>query len=97
MQALLLRAFALHKRRDRLAASTLSPSRGNLRRRLARCLALEPEPTQGQRLKQRYPALQAPRFLCLEDASIPPTPNSSEPAMRRRTVFRQVTNGFWSD
>src|SRR5438270_782596 len=58
MKALLLRAFAMHKRRDRLAASTLSQYRGDLRRRLARCLALEPETTQGQRLKKRYTAIQ---------------------------------------
>ena len=40
MKALFLRAFAIHKRRDRLATSTLSQYRGDLRRRLAGCLAL---------------------------------------------------------
>jgi transposase len=70
MQALLLRAFAMHKRRDRLAESTLSQYRGDRRRRLARCLALEPETTQGQRLKKRYTAIQNHLFLFLEDASL---------------------------
>jgi len=97
MQALLLRACAMHKRRDRLAASTRSQYRGDLRRRLARCVALEPDTTQGQRLKKRYTAIQDHLFLCLEDASLPPTTNSSEQAMRMSTVFRKVTNGFRSD
>jgi transposase len=97
MKALLLRAFAMHKRRDRLAESTLSQYRGDLRRRLARCLALEPDTAQGQRLKKRYTAIQDNLFLFLEDASIPPTNNSSEQAIRMSTVFRKVTNGFRSD
>jgi transposase len=33
----------------------------------------------------------------LEDAAIPPTNNSSEPAIRMSTVFRKVTNGFRSE
>jgi len=36
-------------------------------------------------------------FLFLEDATIPPTNNSSEQAIRMSTVFRKVTNGFRSD
>jgi transposase len=72
MKALLLRAVAIHKRRDRLAASTLSQYRADLRRRLAGCLALEPDNTHGQRLKKRYTAIQDNLFLFLEDASIPP-------------------------
>jgi transposase len=32
----------------------------------------------------------------LEDPSIPPTNNSSEPAIRLSTVFRKVTNGVRS-
>jgi transposase len=97
MKALFLRAFAIHKRRDRLAASTLSQYRGDLRRQLAGCLALEPDTTHGQRLKKRYTAIQENLFLFLEDASIPPTNNSSEQAIRMSTVFRKVTHGFRSD
>jgi len=33
----------------------------------------------------------------LEDASVPPTNNSSEQAIRMSTIFRKVTNGFRSD
>jgi transposase len=97
MKALFLRAFAIHKRRDRLAAFTLSQYRGDLRRRLAGCLALEPDTTHGPRLKKRYTAIQENLFLFLEDASIPPTNNSSEQAIRMSTVFRKVTHGFRSD
>ena len=97
MKALLLRALAMHKRRDRLAESTLYQYRGDRRRRLARCLALEPETTQGQRLKKRSTAIQDHLFLFLEDASIPPTNHSSKQAIRMCTVFRKVTNGFRSD
>jgi transposase len=97
MKALFLRAFAIHKRRDRLAASTLAQYRGDLRRRLAGYLTREPATTHGQRLKKRYTAIQENLFLFLEDASIPPTNNSSEQAIRMSTVFRKVTHGFRSD
>jgi transposase len=33
----------------------------------------------------------------LDDATIPPTHNTSEQAIRMSTVFRKVTNGFRSD
>ena len=56
-----------------------------------------PDNAQGRRLKKRSTAIQDHLFLCLEDASIPPTNNSSEQAIRMRTVFRKVTNGFRSD
>jgi transposase len=35
--------------------------------------------------------------LFLDDASIPPTNNSSEQALRMSTVFRKVTNCFRSE
>ena len=95
MKALLLRAFAMHKRRDRLAESTLSQYRGDLRRHW-RGSGFDPDSTQ-QSLKKRYTAIQDHLFLFLEDASIPPTNNSSEQAIRMSTVFRKVTNGFRSD
>jgi transposase len=36
-------------------------------------------------------------FLFFDDASVPPTNNSSEPAIRMSTVFRKVTHGFRSE
>ncbi len=50
----------------------------------------------GIRLKKRYTKIQDSLFLFLEDASVPPTNNSSEQAIRMSTIFRKVTNGFRS-
>ena len=97
MQRVLLRAFAIHKRRDALAASTLYQYRCDLRRRVDRCLASQPTNPHGLRLQKRYTKIQENLFLFLDDASIPPTNNSSEQAIRMSTVFRKVTNGFRSD
>jgi transposase len=97
MKAVLLRAFAIHHRRDTLAASTLYQYRCDLRRRVHRCIALQPTNPHGRRLQKRYANIQHHLFLFLEDVAIPPTNNSSEQAIRMSTVFRKVTNGFRSD
>jgi len=96
MKAILLRAFAIHKRRDTLAASTRYQYRCDLQRRVDRCLASQPTNTHGRRLRKRYTKIRDDLFLFLDDASIPPTKNSSEQAIRMSTVFRKVTNGFRS-
>jgi len=92
-----LRAFAIHKRRDTLAASTLYQYRCDLQRRVSRCLALQSANPHGRRLQKRYAKIQDSLFVFLEDAAIPPTNNSSEQAIRMSTVFRKVTNGFRSE
>jgi transposase len=97
MKAVLLRAFAIHKRRDTLAASTLYQYRYDLQRRVHRGLALQSTNPHGRRLQKRYAKIQDHLFLFLEDASIPPTNNSSEQAIRMSTIFRKVTNGFRSN
>jgi transposase len=97
MKKLLLRAFAIHKRRTKLKENTLYQYRCDLKRRLAQCLDIEPTHKDGVRLKKRYTKIQDSLFLFLEDASIPPTNNSSEQVIRMSTVFRKVTNGFRSD
>ena len=97
MKRLLLRALAIHKRRDTLAVSTHYQYRLDIKRRLRRCLDLDPDQADGIRLRKRYEAIQQNLFLFLEDASIPPTNNSSEQAIRMSTLFRKVTNGFRSD
>ena len=97
MKAVLLRACAIHKRRDTLAASTLYQYRCDLSRRLDRCLASQPTNPHGRRLQKRYAKIQDHLFLFLEDAAIPPTNNASEQAIRMSTVFRKVTNGFRSN
>ena len=97
MKAVLRRAFAIHHRRDTLAASTLYQYRGDLQRRVDRCLASQPTNRQGRRRQKRYAKIRDHWFLFLEDVAIPPTNNSSEQAIRMSTVFRKVTNGCRSD
>jgi len=58
MKAVLLRAFAIHKRRDTLAASTLYQYRCDLQRRVDRCLASQPTNAHGRRLQKRYAKIQ---------------------------------------
>lgn len=50
----------------------------------------------GRRLQKRYAKIQDHVFLFLEDATIPPTNNARDQAIRRSTVCRKVTNGFRS-
>jgi transposase len=96
MQAILWRALALHRRRDTLAASTLSQDRGDLQRRVDRCIASQPPNSHGKRRQKRSAKIRDSWFLLLDDAAIPPTNHSSEQAMRMSTVFRRVTTGFRS-
>jgi transposase len=93
----LLRAFVIARRRGHLADSTLYQYRCDLQRRLERALRLEPIQADGIRLCKRYRQIKAHLFLFLEDATIPPTNNSSEQAIRMSVVFRKVTHGFRSD
>jgi transposase len=78
MEAVLLRAFAIHKRRNSLAASTLYPYRCDLQRRVHRGLALQPANSHGRRLRKRDAKIQDHLFLFLDDAAIPPTNHASE-------------------
>lgn len=97
MKRVLLRAFAIHTRRDTRAASPLYQYRCDLRRRVDRCLARQPTNPHGLRLQKRSAKIQENLCLFLEDATVPPTHNSSEQAIRMSTVFRNVTNGCRSD
>lgn len=97
MKRVILRAFAIHKRRGTLAQSTLYQYRLDMRRRLEECLRLDPAQEDGIRLKKRYADLRENLFLFLEDATIPPTNNSSEQAFRMSKVFLKVTNCFRSE
>jgi len=71
--------------------------RCDLERRLNYCLALTPTQKDGVRLKKRYLQIRENLFLFLEDATVPPTNNASEQALRWSAIFRKVTNGFRSD
>ncbi len=95
MKRLLLRAFALEKRR--LKEPTFARYRRDLSVGLEKVLSLEPVQKDGIRLKKRYTKHREHLFLFLDDASVPPTNNASEQALRLSVVFRKVTNGFRSD
>jgi transposase len=69
----------------------------NLQERLTKILDLAPQQKDGIRLRKRYGGLIDNLFLFLEDATIPPTNNSSEQAIRMSVIFRRVTNGFRSE
>ena len=97
IKRLFLRALSIHKRRDSLAPSTLYQYRLDIKRRLRRVLDLQPEQADGIRLRKRYDEIQAHLFVFLDDATVPPTNNSSEQAIRMSVVFRKVTHGFRSE
>ncbi len=97
MKRVLLRSFVIHQRRERLAESTLYQYRCELERRLEYALALAPTQKDGIRLKKRYLRIRENLFLFLDDATVPPTNNSSEQAIRLSAIFRKVTNGFRSN
>jgi transposase len=97
MKAIRLRAFAIHQRRDTLATSPLSQSRGALQRRVDRCFASQPTHPQGRRRHKRDAKIRNHVFLFVDDASVPPTNHAREPAMRMSTVFRKVTHGLRSE
>ena len=97
LKRLFLRALKIHQRRESLAESTRYQYRLDINRRLRKALERLPEQDDGVRLHKRYTNIQDHLFLFLEDATIPPTNNSSERAIRMSTVFRKVTHGFRSD
>ena len=97
MKRLLLKAIALQRRRHTLAASTIEQYCGRLRGSLREILNLKPKAVEGQRLLKRYQKIRDHLLLFLSDATIPPTNNSSEQALRWSVIFRKVTNGFRSD
>ncbi len=96
MKRLLLRAFIIHRRREKIDDARLKRYRENLQERLTGILNLAPHHPDGIRLRKRYGGLIDNLFLFLEDTGIPPTNNSSEQAIRMSVVFRRVTNGFRS-
>ncbi len=97
MKRLLLRAIAVNRRRQTLAASTLGQYRSRFRGSLREILNLKPKSPEGQRLLKRYQKIRQHLLLFLDDETVPPTNNSSEQALRWSVVFRKVTHGFRSD
>jgi transposase len=94
LQALLLRAIAIGRRRDGLKPATLRRHRAALDRQFDRLMALAPSNPHGIRLKRRCGANRDHLLTFLTDPSVPATNNGSERDLRPSVVFRKVTNGF---
>jgi len=93
---LLKRAFAIGRRRENLADSTLLACRRDLERRLGRLLAIEPDTEAGLKLKRGIEKCRDKLFVFVTRRDVPPTNNISERRLRPSVIFRKVTNGFRS-
>ena len=97
MKRLFLNVIALHRRRERLAASTIEQYLSRFRSTLKTLLKLTPTHPEGLNLLKRYQKIAPNLLLFLEDETIPPTNNASEQALRWSVIFRKITNGFRSE
>ncbi len=93
---LLKRAFAIARRRERLAGSTLLVYQRDLDRRLGRLLAIEPDTAAGRKLRRGIEKCRDKLFVFVTRRDVPPTNNISERRLRPSVIFRKVTNGFRS-
>ena len=91
MKRLFLNAIALHRRRERLSASTIEQYLSRFRSTLKTLLKLTPTQTEGLNLLARYQKISPNLLLFLEDETIPPTNNASEQALRWSVIFRKIT------
>jgi transposase len=96
MKMLLLRAFALARRRQHLAEGTRRQYRRRLDRDLDVIMALAPTTKDGRRLRKRYGKLRAHLFTFLDHPEADPDNNSSERELRPTATYRKVTGGFRS-
>lgn len=97
MKALLLRAFAIARRRRHLAETTRRQYRSRLDRDLDAIMALAPENKHGKRLRKRYAKVRGSLFTFLEHPDVAPDNNGSERELRPTATYRKVTGGFRSD
>ena len=93
---LLMRACAIGRRREALAAATLVAHERALDGRLTRLLALEPTSPAGKKLRRGIEKCRDKLFVFVTRRDVPPTNNVSERALRPSVIFRKVTNGFRS-
>jgi transposase len=96
MKMLLLRAFALARRRHHLAESTRRQYRQRLDRDLDAIMALIPTTTDACRLRTRYGKLRAHLFTFLDHPEVSADNNSSERELRPTATDWKVTGGFRS-
>jgi len=95
-KALLLRAAAIGRRRDRLKDTTLKRYRADLDRRLDRLLVKPPSSHVARKL---YNAMRRERddlFRFVTRRDVPYTNNGCERALRPSVIFRKVTGCFRS-
>jgi len=96
MKLLLLRAFALARRRHRLAESTRRSYRQRLDRELDAIMRTAPSNRHGQRLRKRYGRLRSHLFTFLDYPEVGADNNGSERELRPTATHRKVTGGFRS-
>ena len=96
MKSLLLHAFALARRRHRLAESTLCTYRQRLEPDLDAVMALAPTNRHGQRLRRRYGRVRSHLFTFLDHPEVGADNNGSERELRPTAVHRKVSGGFRS-
>jgi transposase len=96
MKLLLLRAFALARRRHRLAESTRRSYRQRLDRELDAIMRTAPGNRHGQRLRKRYGRLRSHLFTFLDYPEVGADNNGSERELRPTATYRKVTGGFRS-
>jgi transposase len=97
MKLLLLRAFALARRRHRLADSTRRSYRQRLDRELDAIMRTAPGNRHGQRLRKRYGRLRSHLFTFLDYPEVGADNNGSERELRPTATYRKVTGGFRSN
>jgi transposase len=97
MKRLSIRAIAVNRRRQTLAASTLQQYGSRFRDSLWEILNLKPQSPEGQQFFRHYLTIEKHLLLFLDNETVPPTNYSSEQALRWSVVFCKVTHGFCSD
>jgi transposase len=95
-KALLLRAAAIGRRRERLKDSTLAQYRADLDRRLTRLLGQHPTAPAGRKLARAIQKCRDDLFIFVTRRDVPYTNNGSERALRPSVIFRKVTGCFRS-
>ena len=93
---LLKRALAIARRREKLADSTLAAYSRDLKRRLDRLLARQPDTVAGRKLRNGMERARDKLFVFVPRRDVPATNNVSERLLRPSVIFRKVTNGFRS-
>ena len=104
-KAFLQKACAIARRRADLADATIKTYARGLLAELDRLLALKPSNTAGNELRCAISVTARDKLLMFmarrdpgtgSGASVEPTNNASEQALRMSVIFRRVTNGFRS-